>query len=258
MSAKKKPDLWMPLYFGAYLTDTMHLTCEQHGAYLLLLMACWKRGGMLPNDDEQLAAIAKLPTAKWKKARPIIAPFWQVDAKGWRQKRLTQELEAANKRSETARENGAQGGRPRKADDNPPDNPNETQDVTQQEPGTNPEESSVPLPLQEPLPPPVPAAPPTRAGAIALLLRRLASEKGKTIRIASVEKQVIAWADSGITDESLAAALELAIADRETNSDATALNPGFINVFVAKMQRPERTAVSGTARAIAALEELKA
>ncbi len=151
-----KPDLWMPLYFGAYLTDTMHLTTEQHWAYLLLLMACWKRGGYLPDDDEQLGAIAKMSPSRWSKARSVIAPFWQITGRGWTQKRLGIELESARQRHQVALENGTKGGRPRKADDNPTDNqtdnPDETKTITKDEPKPNPDESSVPRPLPIALP----------------------------------------------------------------------------------------------------------
>jgi len=108
-----KVDIWMPIYIGDYLADTMRLTTEQHGAYFLLLMEHWK-SGPLPDDDEELAAIVRLPRAQWVKQRTKLARFFVIEGGTWRQKRLEREFEAAQARRESARESGKKGGRPRK------------------------------------------------------------------------------------------------------------------------------------------------
>lgn len=172
-----KPDLWMPLYFGAYLTDTMHLTTEQHGAYLLLLMAAWKRGGTLPGDDAQLGSIARLTPAQWRKARVVIEPFWSISVKGWQQKRLSKELDTARAYLEAQVENGRKGGRPRKPEGNPSDNPTETRGFPKEKATRKPDETPRPLPrpLPEPLPGPTPEPPRLSDAADA------APEPGRTV-----------------------------------------------------------------------------
>lgn len=110
MAKKAKPDLWMPIYFGDYLADTLHLTTEQHGAYLLLLMAEWKAGGYLPDDDLQLAAIAKLPRQSWARTRPVIQAFFTAEGGRWSQKRLLEEYERAEHVSGVRRAIGRLGG----------------------------------------------------------------------------------------------------------------------------------------------------
>ena len=101
-----KTDLWMPLYVGDYLADTGHLTTAQHGAYLLLLMHYWRKHE-LPDDDVQLAAIAKLPLRIWLAMRTTIQAFFQ---EGWKHKRVEQELSKrqaiAAKRSEAGKRGG--------------------------------------------------------------------------------------------------------------------------------------------------------
>lgn len=148
MSAK--PDLWMPLHFGAYLTDTMHLSTEQHGAYFLMLMACWKRGGDLPDDDAQLAAITRLSASQWRKARQILAPFWKIGGGKWTQKRLTKELETARGYVKAQSENGKKGGRPPKTKEEAEENPNESQEKAKPEADRKPDETPLPKPLQTP------------------------------------------------------------------------------------------------------------
>jgi uncharacterized protein YdaU (DUF1376 family) len=78
----------MPLYVGDYLADTMHLSTEEHGAYLLLIFHYWQCRG-LPTADEQLARIARVSLAKWKKIRPVIAEFFD---EGWKHPRIEEEL----------------------------------------------------------------------------------------------------------------------------------------------------------------------
>lgn len=91
-----KPDVWMPLVIRDYLADTGHLSTAEHGAYLLLLMAAWTRGGTLPDDDAQLARITRASSREWKKLRASLAPYFHVADGEWRQKRLLKELAAAN------------------------------------------------------------------------------------------------------------------------------------------------------------------
>jgi uncharacterized protein YdaU (DUF1376 family) len=87
----KKPS-HIPLFPDSYHRDTTHLTTEEHGAYFLLLMAAWGSDDCtLPNDEKRLAALAKLPVAKWRKIAPTVLEFWTIDKGRIHQKRLLKE-----------------------------------------------------------------------------------------------------------------------------------------------------------------------
>lgn len=94
-----KSDVWMPLYIGDYLADTMHLTGPEHGAYVLLLMHSW-RTGALPDDDRSLAAIARTAPAAWKGMAATIRAFFTVTPAGLVSPRLEREREAASTNAE--------------------------------------------------------------------------------------------------------------------------------------------------------------
>jgi len=87
--------LWFPLYVPDYLADTQSLTTEQHGAYLLLLMAYWQQQGPLPDDDEELAAICRMPLEAFQKASKRLSRFFTVADGVWRHKRVDAEIAKA-------------------------------------------------------------------------------------------------------------------------------------------------------------------
>ena len=82
---------WMPLHVAAYLADTTHLSTAEHGAYLLLMMHYWQRGG-LPDDDAKLARVARLTLKEWMSIRPTIADLFRD---GWSHGRIDEELTKA-------------------------------------------------------------------------------------------------------------------------------------------------------------------
>lgn len=102
MSTDEKVDAWMPLWIGAYLADTMTLTTQQHGAYLLLLFAYWRNRGPLDDDDEDLASIVKASPAEWKKLRAKLCKFFTIDNGVWAHGRADKELAAAGMRKAAA------------------------------------------------------------------------------------------------------------------------------------------------------------
>lgn len=85
-----KRDEWFAFNVGHYVRDTMHLTTEQHGAYLLLILAYWPHGP-LPDDDQVLASIAKQPLPAWRRMRPTIQAFFQPANGKWNHKRIDKE-----------------------------------------------------------------------------------------------------------------------------------------------------------------------
>ncbi len=105
----KKADIWMPWYVADYLADTAHLTTEHHGAYCLMLMAAWKRGGSLPKDEGQLAAVCRLPPAKWKSARSVLLPFFVEGVDCYTHQHVTSEWEKAQATSQKKAAIGAEG-----------------------------------------------------------------------------------------------------------------------------------------------------
>lgn len=107
----KKADTWMPWYVGDYVSATTHLSTERHGAYCLMLMTAWKRGGSLPKDDAQLCEITKMTPAKWRASRAVLLEFFQDDGTSYVHKRVTSERIKAQAISDKKAEAGSKGGK---------------------------------------------------------------------------------------------------------------------------------------------------
>lgn len=99
--SSEKIDIWMPVYIGDYLASTQHLERHEHGGYMLLMMAYWRNGGSLPDDDKRLAAIAKATPREWRNLRKVLAEFFRVEDGFWVQKRLDAELKKAQTNAKT-------------------------------------------------------------------------------------------------------------------------------------------------------------
>lgn len=106
----RRPTAFMPLWIGDYLADTTHLNTEQHGAYLLLLMAYWRRGGPLPADDQHLCRVAGVTIYKWRALRATIAAFFIEEDGLWVSKRADEELAKAESKYGKRAEAGRKGG----------------------------------------------------------------------------------------------------------------------------------------------------
>lgn len=105
---------YMPLYVADYMADAGHLSTTEHGAYLLLIMSYWQRGGAFRAPDEQalnirLANVVRMSNGEWLRAVPVLAEFFQVsleDGVTWSHKRIEAELAKFRAKSLQAKEAG--------------------------------------------------------------------------------------------------------------------------------------------------------
>jgi uncharacterized protein YdaU (DUF1376 family) len=97
----------MPFYVAEYLADTGHLTRDEHGAYMLLIMHYWQNGG-LPDDPRKLAQITRSASVEdWSSIASTISACFKP---GWRHKRIDAELAKAQNKHEKRRNAGKIGG----------------------------------------------------------------------------------------------------------------------------------------------------
>ena len=96
----------LPVFTDAFLADTMHLSRDEIGAYMLLLFTAWRRPECdLPDDDVFLAKIVRCDQRKWRHLRPVMEQFHVIENGKWRQKRLQKERKYVDKHSKTQRDN---------------------------------------------------------------------------------------------------------------------------------------------------------
>jgi uncharacterized protein YdaU (DUF1376 family) len=90
---------YMPLYVADYLADAAHLTTVEHGAYLLLIMNYWQRGGSLPDDDVRLARIARMGPREWARVKGNLSEFFDIADGAWSHSRVDTELARVSAKS---------------------------------------------------------------------------------------------------------------------------------------------------------------
>lgn len=153
---------YIQLYVADYLADTMHLTTEEHGAYLLLIFNYWQTGKPIPKP--RLARIARLSNDRWISVEASLSEFFNDNGNEWEHKRIEADLDAvhsaqsqrsaAGKASAEARKNKKATTRQRKSNersttDEIPLNDNSTNIDTDTDTDTDTEETPPPARTDE-------------------------------------------------------------------------------------------------------------
>jgi len=89
---------YIQLYTADYLADTMHLTTEEHGAYLLLIFNYWQTGKAIPK--KRLQKIARVPNDRWPSVEDSLSEFFSDDGENWVHDRIERDLEAVKEAQE--------------------------------------------------------------------------------------------------------------------------------------------------------------
>jgi uncharacterized protein YdaU (DUF1376 family) len=80
---------YLPIYIDDLHMDTRHLSNEQFGLYVKLLMAAWRdHDNSLPNDPAMICRLVGETGHRKGKIMELVEQFFHVDENRWRQKRL--------------------------------------------------------------------------------------------------------------------------------------------------------------------------
>lgn len=101
---------YMQFYPADYLADTMHLTIEEHGAYLKLMFCMWQAGGWLPDNDKDISRVLGVTVGKWVKIKERVSPFFIYESGRFTQEKLQKTLQKMEEKRSALKSNGSKGG----------------------------------------------------------------------------------------------------------------------------------------------------
>jgi uncharacterized protein YdaU (DUF1376 family) len=94
----------LPLFTADFLADTMHLSAQETGAYLCLMMVAWQTPECrLPDNDKKLSQWARVDAKTWRAIKAEVMAFWVLADGSWTQKRLAKERQHVAQVSEKRR-----------------------------------------------------------------------------------------------------------------------------------------------------------
>ena len=93
---------YIQLYISDFQADTAHLTLEQKGAYLELIMNYWQTEKPLNNSDLRIASMLKISKRRFQTMEKLLSEFFTVEGDVWTHKRIEYDLENVLKKSKKA------------------------------------------------------------------------------------------------------------------------------------------------------------
>jgi uncharacterized protein YdaU (DUF1376 family) len=101
---------YLPWYTGDYRRDTAHLSCSEHGIFLLFLAHCWDQRGPLPLDERKLVGVCNArSTDEVEAMRRVLSEYFVQMEDGWYNRRIQKEIERASNISELRSKAGTLG-----------------------------------------------------------------------------------------------------------------------------------------------------
>ena len=92
---------YIQLYVADYLSDTMHLSTDEHGAYLLLIMNYWQTGK--PIQKKRIQAITRLDKERITAVTEVLSEFFNETNDGlWVHLRIEADLSKVHDKSTQA------------------------------------------------------------------------------------------------------------------------------------------------------------
>lgn len=98
---------YMPIYTGDYIRDTKHLTPEEHGIYILMLIHCWDQKGPVPLDERRQCGIVNARSGgEVESMRRVLSEFFVKMDDGYYNNRIMKEVAKFEGISQVRRKGG--------------------------------------------------------------------------------------------------------------------------------------------------------